>query len=422
MRFLSVARRLVAWGLLFGWSSAQAVVSASAPLTLEAAIERGVRHAPLLAARNADIVAMNEEAGRAGQLPDPSLTFGVANYPVTDPGAFSLRSDTMTMRTVGVMQSIPSRASRDADRALAGAQVDAAEADRVSTTQTLQERIANAWIDVWATQRKRTLLDELHAENTLAIQITQARLRGGDGSATDALAARANAAALDNRLDAVDADLAAAQASLQRWLVEPTSMMADAPDFSQLPVSADRLRKGVDQQAPMQAWQAREQVAQAALDQARAAKHPDWSVSAMYGKRAPNLSDMVTLQVGVSLPLFTRNRQDHGISAKQAQWDAVEDAHEDARRAQSEMIERTVATWQGWTKQIQRYQDTLLPLDRDRAQTALAGYRGGGLLQPWLDARRDEIELRLSFADALATRARLWASLAYLMPAKEAAP
>jgi len=142
----------------------------------------------------------------------------------------------------------------------------------------------------------------------------------------------------------------------------------------------------------------------------------------MYGKRAPYLSDMVTLQVGVSLPLFTRNRQDRGISAKQAQWDAVQAAHEDARRAQVEAVTRALATWQGWNRQIQRYQDTLLPLDRDRATTALAGYRGGGMLQPWLDARRDEIELRLSYADALAARARLWASLAYLLPTSGTTP
>lgn len=418
------AARDIACGLAIALGSA-VVITASATepaLTLDAAVQRGMAQAPLLTARDADVDAMREEASRAGQLPDPSLTFGVSNYPVTEPGAFSLRSDTMTMRTVGVMQTIPSRAARDAERTLASAQIDAAEANRVDTLQSVQERIADAWVDVWATQQKRTLLAELRDESALAVKVTQARLRGGEGNATDALAARAEAATLDNRLEAIDADLAAAQAGLQRWLGASVTDVAEAPDFGQLPVTADHLEQHIDQQAPMQAWQAREQVAQAALDQARAAKHPDWNVSIMYGKRAPYLSDMVTLQVGVSLPLFTRNRQDRGISAKQAQWDAVQAAHEDARRAQVEAVTRAVATWQGWNRQIQRYQDTLLPLDRDRATTALAGYRGGGMLQPWLDARRDEIELRLSYADALAARARLWASLAYLLPTSGTTP
>ncbi|MEO7050262.1 MAG: TolC family protein [Rhodanobacter sp.] len=420
MFFMTFGRRRWALGLaaLFCGAWAMTAYAVEPPLTFESAVQRGLAHAPQLDARAADLAATHEEAARAGRLPDPALTFGVANYPVTAPGAFSWRSDGMTMRTVGVMQSIPSRAARSAERELADAQIDAAEANRVVSTQTVRERVADAWIDVWAAQRARSLLVELRSESALAVKTTQARLRGGEGGASDALAARAAAALLDNRLEAVDAGLAATQASLRRWVGPISGSLADAPDFSRLPVNAASLQRTVDKQAPLQAWAAREQVAQAVLDQARAAKHPDWSVSADYGKRAPGMSDTVSVQVSVSLPLFTRNRQDRGISAKQAQRDAVQADHEDARRAQHEVIARAAATWQGWNQQIERYQETLLPLARDRAQTALASYRGGGVLQPWLDARRDEIELRLSYADALAARGRLWASLAYLLPSE----
>lgn len=401
--------------VLFG-TMAFAAHAAQPPLTLDAAVQQGLVHAPLLDARSADLRATREDAIRAGRLPDPSLTVGLSNYPVTGAEAFQLRADGMTMRTVGIGQAIPSRAARTAERALADAQIDTAQSEYVVATQTVRERIADAWIEVWATRQKRTLLDELRSESALAVQVTQARLRGGEGGATDALAARSDAATLDNRLEAVDADLAAAQAGLRRWLGEATAALAQAPDFGVLPVTPDHLEQAIDQQAPMQAWQAREQVAEAALEQARAARHPDWNVEMSYGRRAPGLSDMVMLQVGVSLPLFTRNRQDRGISARQAQRDAVQAEHEDARRAQREVVARAVANWQGWGRQVQRYQDTLLPLARDRASTALASYRGGGSLQPWLDARRDEIEQRIAYADALTARARLWAALTYLIP------
>jgi cobalt-zinc-cadmium efflux system outer membrane protein len=428
MLFFSFARRGLASAVAVLTALAMMSLGAAAtavcqtPLTLAAAVERGVAQAPLLAARQADTAAAHADAARAGQLPDPSLNFGVANYPVSAPGAFSLRSDMMTMRTIGVTQAIPSRAARDAERSLASAQIDATEAERTATAASVQQRVADAWIDLWASRQKRALLIELRGESALAATLTKARLRGGDGSAADALAARGESAALDNRLEAVDAELASAQAGLQRWLGPTLPTLAEAPDFGRLPVTAARLAQHVDSQAPMQAWQAREQVAQAALDQARAARHPDWAVSAMYGKRAPERSDMVTVQVSVSLPLFTRNRQDRGISARQAQADAVEFAHDDARRAQIESVARALASWQGWNRQIQRDRDTLIPLDRDRAATALAGYRGGSAFQPWLDARREEIEQRLSYADALAVRARLWASLAYLLPTPETTP
>ncbi|GLQ46535.1 hypothetical protein GCM10007862_15860 [Dyella lipolytica] len=326
------------------------------------------------------------------------------------------------MRVVGVTQALPSRAARSADREAADAEIKAADAEGADTIQSIQERIADAWIDLWAAQQKRALLSELHAENALAVQIAQARLKGGSGSATDALAVRAETAALDNRLEAADADIAVAQAGLQRWLGHTATNLGDAPDFGKLPVTPEHLEQAVDQQAPMQMWEAREQVAQAALDRARATKHPDWSVSFLYGQRAGPLSDMVMVEFGVSLPLFTRNRQDRAISAKEEQWEAAQDNREDARREQRAVVARTVASWQGWVRQIQRYQDTMLPLDRDRTKTALAAYRGGDALQPWLDARRDEIELRQTYVDALTARARLWASLAYLLPTSEAMP
>ncbi|HET8763733.1 MAG TPA: TolC family protein [Rhodanobacter sp.] len=386
------------------------------PLTLDAAVRQGVSGAPLLAARRADLDAVRDEAARAGRLPDPSLTFGVSNYPVTGPGAFSLRSDAMTMSTIGVMQAIPSRAARAAERSLAGAQVDAAEAERTATAQEVRVRVANAWIGVWAATRQRSLLDDLHDESALAVQIAKARLRGGSGSAADVLATQAEALALANRIEAAGAELQAARASLQRWLGDMPATLAEAPDFGQLPVAADQLERDTDRQAPMQAWQARERVADAALEQARASKHPDWNVDVTYGRRAPYLADMVMVQVGVSLPLFARNRQDRAISAKQAARDAVESAHEDARRAQRETVARDIAAWQGWGRQIARDRAALLPLAHDRSAVALAAYRGGGTLQPWLDARRDEIALRLDYAAALAARARAWAALAYLLP------
>jgi cobalt-zinc-cadmium efflux system outer membrane protein len=424
MWFLTFTQRGHVLGLAVALSATMAVSAHATdqPLTLATAIQRGVADAPALMAHHAHVTSMQEEAVRAGRLPDPSLNFGVNNFPITAPGAFSLRSDTMTMRTVGITQAIPSRAARDAERQLADAQIQGAEAEGVDTTQAVQERVADAWIDLWAAQRKHALLSELRGESALAVQIAQARLRGGEGSASDALAARADAATLDNRLEAVEAEIASAQAGLQRWLGPMKFDLAGAPDFGTLPVTQDRLETTIDQQAPMQVWQAREQAAQAALDEAKAAKHPDWNVSFQYGKRAPDLSDMVMVQVGVSLPLFSRNRQDRGISAKAAQWDAVQADHEDARRAQREAEARAVASWQGWNRQITRYEETLLPLDGDRLTTALASYRGGGSLQPWLDARRDAIERRLSYADALAIRGRLWASLAYLLPTSEATP
>jgi outer membrane protein TolC len=125
---------------------------------------------------------------------------------------------------------------------------------------------------------------------------------------------------------------------------------------------------------------------------------------------------MVGVEVSVDLPIFARNRQDRDISARYAERDAVKAEHEDAHRAQQETVAAAIADWEGYGRQARRFEDVLLPLLRDRSRTALALYRGGGPLQPWLDAWRDEIRTRIDYTDVLAAWGKTWAELAYLIP------
>lgn len=407
--------------LLLAWPLAAA--AAEPPLTLDAAVALAVRDAPALAADASRVAAARDDAVRAGRLPDPELTFGINNLPVQGPGAYTVDADPMTMRTLGLMQRIPSRAARDAERALAQAGVDAADAARVAAGENVRRAAAAAWVALWADVRRRALLTELREEAKTAVRASRARLAGGTGNASDALAARGELASLDSRIDAADAAIDAARAELTRWLGSDAGRpLADPPDFATLPVAPVRLLAEIDRQAPLQPWTAREREAEAALAAARASRHPDWRMEASYGVRGAGLPDMAMVEVGVSLPLFTRNRQDRAISARYAERDAVAAEHEDARRAQRAAVERVLADWQGWTRQVQRYRDTLLPLARDRTRAALAAYRGGASLQAWLDARRDEVDTRIAYADGLDAWGRAWAALAYLLPSEEGTP
>ena len=83
---------------------------------------------------------------------------------------------------------------------------------------------------------------------------------------------------------------------------------------------------------------------------------------------------------------------------------------------QAEAVRKAFARWQGVGRQVVRSRDTLLPLSRDRTSTSLAAYSGGASLQDWLDARRDEIDARLDYADLLAAWGQAWVELAYLLP------
>ena len=417
------------WALAIGFVVTPAW-SIAAGISFNDAQRLAAERAPLLKARQAQIAATQEEAARAAALPDPKLTLGLTSWPVTGPDAFEFRADDMTMKQIGVMQEFPARAKRQARLAVADRNIEQAEALSISERLAVRRGAAEAWIALWAAQREVAALEELREPSTVAVRTAKARLAGGTGTATDALATQASALELENRIDAAMASLEAARATLARWLdTAPADLKADdvPPALTELPITPATLLASIDRQGPLLPWRTREALAEAEVDAAVAEKRPDWSLGVTYGQRERTpagvaRSDMLMVEFGIDLPLFPRNRQDRGVAARRAELDAVVAEREDARRMQVEAVGRALAEWQGLQRQVTRQETQSLLLAHDRAKTALALYAAGGDLQPWLQARRDEIELHVEHANQLGELGRAWAALAYLLPEEEVSP
>ncbi len=391
--------------------------TAAAPMALDEAIRLALVRAPMLDARRAQVVAADQESRRAGALPDPELSVGIENGPVTGQDAFDLRADEMTMKRIGLRQAIPARAKRDAARTLAARTVDEASAQVQAEQLNIRRAVAEAWIGVWAAQRELESLKALRGQAALAAKLAKARVAGGAESITDALATEAAVIEVDNQIEAARAEQAAARASLARWIGDDQiGDLSGGPDLTALPVSELRLLTEINRLGPLLPINAQLETKAAEVDAARAEKLPDWSVGASYGQRDRGRSDMVTLEFSVGLPLFGRNRQDRGVAAREAQYQATLATREDLRRQEAARIRAGIARWDGLKRQVALHETALLPLSGDRSATALASYRAGGELQPWLNARRDELDAHLSHAQHLSELGRAWAALAYLLP------
>lgn len=413
------ARALTPCALIAFVAIPPALRAAPHDVSLKQAVQRAVEHAPLLDARRAAVESARQESYRAAALPDPTLSLGIDNLPVTGADAFDTRIDEMTMKKIGLRQEIPSRAKREARRTLANRQIDEAQAQSGAEDLAIRRAAAETWIDLWAAQQQRAALQALREEAATAARFVKARVAGGGDSVSDALAAEAAVLELDNRMEAAQAAIAAAQAALARWLGEDAPEAGgDAPDFTALPIAKERLLSAADRLGPLLPVNAQVESAAAAIDMARAEKHPDWNIGASYGQRAGGRSDMLMLEVGIGLPLFGRNRQDRGIAAREADYEAALAMREDSRRQQTARLRADIARWEGLKRQVALHETSLLPLARDRSATALAAYRAGGELRPWLDARRDELAVHLSHAEHLSELGRAWAALAFLLSAE----
>jgi outer membrane protein TolC len=393
--------------------------AAHSPLTLADAVRLAGARPLRVQAQDAAVAAAEADASAAGALPDPMLFVGIENLPVTGGDAFDPTVDDMTMKRVGVRQEFPSGAKRLARRTFALREVDVARAQAVADALAVRRAAADAWIAAWAVEHELHALEKLREQARLAARLARARA-GGGGSIAEALAADAAGLELDNRLEEARARRDAALAALRRCVPGAQAVAMQDPDFDALPFTQAQLLARLDELAPLLGESARVEKAAAAIDVARAEKRSDWSLTASYGQRDRDRSDMLSVEVGIALPWFQRGRTDSGVLAREAEYRQSLALREDERRALSADIEAAHARWEALKRQVALHEDRLLPIARDRSAAALAAYRAGGELQPWLDAREAELEVHRSHAEHLGELGHAWAALAFLI--SETAP
>ena len=383
------------------------------PLSFDDALQLAEHHAPTLEAQQAQVDAVNSLTISAGELPDPKLSIGIENFPISGPPRFSFSEDNMTMEKIGLMQEIPNNDKRRARVAEAEAAVDRAGIEKTVAALRVRRETALAWIARHTVERKFRLLDELDHENQLLAEAVRARQVGASISPDDAVMPEVEAAMLAERRDELVRDQETAKAALRRW-IGPDGDAPLAGDPPQWPIARDVLAHQLHQHPELAAFGPMGQMLDAEVREAEAMKKPDWAVELAYQRRDQDFGDMVSLQFTFDLPLFPGKRQDPQIAAKRAERLKLDAEREATLREHIEMLETDLAEYEQLERSLHRQQETLLPLAQKKVDLALAGYSAGKTeLLHVIAARRDLIDLRLRTIDLEGQRTGTAARLHY---------
>ena len=390
---------------------------AAAPLSLTEALAIADRESSLLSAQRSAIVAAEEMKVAARELPDPKLKFGVDNLPVDGPDRYSLTRDFMTMRKIGVAQEFIRGEKREIKGRRAENELQREQALLGDARAALRRDVALPWLERHFAERMAAVVDEQYAETELQRESLQAGLRAGKAQPADLLAVQVSLQSLLDRRAEYRRQAARATAMLSRWLgADSARPLAALPDRL-LPAQHRDVTTHAENHPHLQSLERQIDVARNEADLARAANKPDWGLEVAYAQRGPQYSNMLSVQVSIDLPLFQANRQDRSVAAKMAQVEQARALKEEALRQYLAEARATWADWEAATARLQRFDETLLPFARERAQLALAAYRGGqGPLAGALEARRVEIELRLQQLQLAAEQGRAYAQLLYFLP------
>jgi outer membrane protein, heavy metal efflux system len=388
-------------------------IASDAPLTLDEALELSLRGAPQIAAAQASLEGAEALAPSAGRLPDPEAIVGVDNLPINTVNRFSLTDDFMTMRRIGIMQTVPNGTKRRLRGERAEREVDLALARLTASRFETARATAEGWIARATVQQALLRLRSLRSELGLQSDAARASLASGRGTAGDALAGESLVARLDDRILGLEQESNIRRAELSRWIgADAARDAAELPVDRELGATPQALTDNVANHAPLAPLAAGLEVARADLALAKAERRPDWSAQLSYSRRGPDYSDMVTLEFRVGLPLFAQHRQNPVIAAKLANVRAEEASQQAEVRMHQAEIEGTLVQWQAGRVRLKQFDSRLLPLARDRANAVLASYRSGrGELRPVIEAFQDEIDLQLEYVELEGAVVRAWAFL-----------
>lgn len=369
----------------------------ASPLSFERALSLATQGAPTLAASQAKVDTARAAAVPAGELPDPKLAVGVENFPIAGPDRYSLTGDFMTMQRIAYMQDIPNRSKRDARVAVAQAKIQQAESAQQLSKLSVRREAAVAWIRRYTLEQQITLFDGLFQQNKLLESAVQAQLAGGRGAITDVLMPRQEAAMLSERLDELRAQRAQAIAALQRWIGTAASeaLEGEPPSW---PLNREALAHRIQDHPDVNLLSYTSRVLDAELQEAQAAKKPDWGVELAYQRRGEQFGDMVSVKVTFDLPTAPARRQDPQIAAKHLELLGLDAELELLRREHLQELDTQWAELERLNLALNRNQTILQPLMRDKVALTLAAYQAGkGSLLEHLAARRESLETQLRF-------------------------
>jgi outer membrane protein TolC len=409
---ISSSSRPLAWA-----AGVALVIICNAPgraqeLSLQEAAALAIGEQPAAEALRREAQASEEAAGAARTLPDPQLTAGVQNLPVTGDMALDPASDFMTMYTIGVMREQVRRSRRDAEASRLQAEAVASRAEATAEERRIQRDVMIAWIDAVEAEAKQGLLDRLIADLKVGQQVMEAGVPTGAASPALALQAQAEVAMAEADREEARAGEARARAELRRWIgAAAERALPDRVPALKLTAASEA---AVRSHPAIRAAEAQETAARREVEVARADRRPNFSWSVMYGWR-PDYGDMVTAQVSIPLFLNAGQRQNRRVAEASARADAAQLRAEDRQREHLAQHAAAIADYRGAQARLAKIDDEVIPALEASFEAAEARYAGGeGSLELPLAIVRRYVETSIKSIEEQAKRARAAAELAYL--------
>jgi outer membrane protein TolC len=372
-------------------------------LTLQESLALASGEQPSVAAFEREAEASEQAAFAARSLPDPQLTAGIRDYPVTGENALSPINNNFTMYMVGIMREQVRRSKREAAAAQLAAEALVSRRQASERERQIRRDVMIAWINAVEAHQKRLLLQRLADNLHTGHLVMQEGLKTGQATAATVLR-------MDSEIALAEGDAAEARgredrarAELGRWIgaAAAARSLPDSLPLIEAPKAVPAALVEVGTHPSFEIAQAQREAASRAVEVARQDRKPDITWSVMFEAR-PKFGNMVTGQVSIPLEVNQRNRQNRKIAEAQLRADAAALRAEDTRRDLIQQYATARADFEGADAELVRIDREAVPALESAFNTAEARFETGGgtaeesfqIVQRYLETAVKSVETR----------------------------
>ena len=376
--------------------------------TLQQLIAEALKNNPEIAAAAHERAAAGHRISPAGALEDPMIEVGFLNLPLD---SLRFNREEMTMKMLGIAQKLPYPGKRGLRQDVAAKNAESVSFGFRETVNRVVRETKVAYYDlalvdrsIEAVERNRTLVQHL-------LRIAEGRYTVGQGSQADVLKAQTQLGKMTEELLRMGRERRAMEADLARALGRSTETSTIKPEMPRLETVAlkfEELRDAALRGRPqLLGLKALIDKNQKALELARKEYYPDFDVRLSYGQRdkAPDgmpRPDMISLTVGINLPVWQKNKLDPMVAEAQAMREQAISMYQAQYNELLAMLRQQVATVEQSRQSARLYETGILPQARLAVESALAAYRVGRVDFPMLlDSQMTVLEYEISLVTAI---------------------
>lgn len=405
-------KQLLFFTLLFAVSLSEAAFA----LSLQQAEQLALEMDPVIKGHKATSRSYEAESTANGTLPDPKLRLGMFNVPLD---SFSTTEDPSTQLRIGIQQEFPRGDTTDLKQQQSKWMAQSALAQASDEKLKLLLNVRDAYLNLYYEIQAGAIVNETRELFTKLVKITEDQYAAGRANQQDVIRADLELSRLDDRAIKIQGNEDEYRAQLAQWVGDLAWQDLDI-NFPALPdVSSDvDINELLTQHPAVMTETARVEASRTMVEVSRQDYKPGIGAFVEYRKRfgentdGSDRSDMMAAMVTMDIPLFTENRQDKRVAAREESANAARYSRDDKLRVLKRRLEKDRAIYKRLSERELIYKNKLIGSASSNAEASLNAYQSGvtefttlmraGITK--LDVRLENLRIKV---DRLRTQARL---------------